>query len=511
MNWMVCILLALAARIFVSMHPYSGENNPPMFGDFEAQRHWMEITINLPLGDWYRQTPNNDLQYWGLDYPPLTAYLSWIFGKVAAHTPGDLLSPLVALGTSRGHETVPGKIFMRSTVWVMDILILLPALGYLAQRRKQHPLLSFLVPSLLLIDHGHFQYNGVCIGLTLSAALFLLRQQDIVASVLFCLSLNFKQMALYYSPVFFFALLRRAMVGQTRFQDKIIHLIKLALTVLSTFAALWLPFCVFSSEEETCMGALAQILHRQFPFSRGIFEDKVANIWYSLSVLVDFRVLLSASALVKASLCLTLCLLSPTVIALLSSQLSVDSLLLALINSALAFFLASFQVHEKSLLLALVPAVFFVQGGLPSDRLLMGWFQVFGCFTMFPLLQRDGLVTAYVACNLLFIGTVLLTSESDKRSDRGLQTWGFMTPIDRLKVVFVATSSAGAIVLHAMQAVLPPPQKYPHLYPALISMFGAGSLCVFFLFSLHKQYQLQQTTAALNPHPPKPEKKNKKL
>jgi len=69
---------------------------PPMFGDYEAQRHWMEITTALPIGDWYgcgrfglcslacgscltsvcehryRQTPDNDLMYWGLDYPPLT-------------------------------------------------------------------------------------------------------------------------------------------------------------------------------------------------------------------------------------------------------------------------------------------------------------------------------------------------------------------------------------------------------------------------------------------------------
>ena len=25
---------------------------PPMHGDFEAQRHWMEITFNLPVKQW---------------------------------------------------------------------------------------------------------------------------------------------------------------------------------------------------------------------------------------------------------------------------------------------------------------------------------------------------------------------------------------------------------------------------------------------------------------------------
>lgn len=49
-----------------------------MFGDYEAQRHWMELTIHLPISQWYTY----DLRYWGLDYPPLTAYVSWICGIV---------------------------------------------------------------------------------------------------------------------------------------------------------------------------------------------------------------------------------------------------------------------------------------------------------------------------------------------------------------------------------------------------------------------------------------------
>ena len=54
-----------------------------MFGDYEAQRHWMEITGNLPVDAWFRNSSDNDLLYWGLDYPPLTAYHSLVNGKVA--------------------------------------------------------------------------------------------------------------------------------------------------------------------------------------------------------------------------------------------------------------------------------------------------------------------------------------------------------------------------------------------------------------------------------------------
>ena len=32
----------------VGLHGHSGEGKPPMYGDFEAQRHWMEITVRRP-------------------------------------------------------------------------------------------------------------------------------------------------------------------------------------------------------------------------------------------------------------------------------------------------------------------------------------------------------------------------------------------------------------------------------------------------------------------------------
>lgn len=59
----------------------SGFGLPPMYGDFEAQRHWMELTSHLPMAKWYIY----DLQYWGLDYPPLTAYHSWLLGKMSVY------------------------------------------------------------------------------------------------------------------------------------------------------------------------------------------------------------------------------------------------------------------------------------------------------------------------------------------------------------------------------------------------------------------------------------------
>jgi alpha-1,3-glucosyltransferase len=63
---------------YLTYMPSIGLGKPPMHGDFEAQRHWMELTNHLPISQWYFF----DLEYWGLDYPPLTAYHSWLLGKM---------------------------------------------------------------------------------------------------------------------------------------------------------------------------------------------------------------------------------------------------------------------------------------------------------------------------------------------------------------------------------------------------------------------------------------------
>lgn len=376
MRWMpdsiyvaVAVTTSLSIKSAVGRWGYSGKGAYPMCGDFEAQRHWMEVTSHLPIGDWYRNTTENDLLYWGLDYPPLTAYVSWAYGMLAKYIYPDL----VRLEISRTFEKPAGKVYMRSSVLLADIMILIPAITYSLDlliryqrgkeiqimttegiERPQFRLSSFLLlliclcsPANVLVDHGHFQYNGVCIGLALLGAVSILKDKDIIGSILFCLSLNFKQMALYYAPVFFFVLLRKCYDKPTG-QQRFFHLFKIGSSVLLTFAALWWPFCVYAHESETCVSSLLQVLSRQFPFSRGIFEDKVANIWYSMSIIFDFRKHFSIPQMAQMSLCLTLLLLSPIAVELMRKKVTPLRFILALLNCSMTFFLASFQVTYAS-------------------------------------------------------------------------------------------------------------------------------------------------------------------
>ncbi|KAK1080111.1 Glucosyltransferase-like protein [Friedmanniomyces endolithicus] len=115
----VILMFVFLFRWFTGMWPYSGFQKPPMHGDFEAQRHWMELTANLPVTHWYF----HDLEWWGLDYPPLTAYHSWMLGWI-----GWSIEPeWFRLYLSRGMDDAGLKVFMRATVVVSESLVYVPA------------------------------------------------------------------------------------------------------------------------------------------------------------------------------------------------------------------------------------------------------------------------------------------------------------------------------------------------------------------------------------------------
>ena len=81
----------------------------------------MEITLSLPIRDWYTNTTHNDLSYWGLDYPPLTAYQSYFHGLFLRLFHPDSVS----LFASRGHESYLGSVFLDSPMIAMVVCCLL--------------------------------------------------------------------------------------------------------------------------------------------------------------------------------------------------------------------------------------------------------------------------------------------------------------------------------------------------------------------------------------------------
>ncbi|KAJ6257673.1 LOW QUALITY PROTEIN: hypothetical protein Dda_7461 [Drechslerella dactyloides] len=344
---------------------------------------------------------------------------------------GSLISPdWYALDASRGHESYNNRVFMRATVAVSDYLLYIPAIVIFTkwysratgtERYDRSIALAILLsmPSLIIIDYGHFQYNSVMLGLAVLAFASFLADRLLWGSLLFVLSLCFKQIALYYAPAVFAYLLglcvsfgKKVDVGGSGLSITIPApmavridvqtLVLLGVTVLSTFAVMVAPFAVLHGEEHGALEQLAQMVHRVFPFARGLWEDKVANFWCATNIAFKYRELLSRGALQKVSLALTLLAVLPPC-GLLFLRPKKTLLPWGVAGCAWGFFLFSFQVHEKSVLLPMVAMTLVVAGGVDRDLLSwIGWANNVAMFSMWPLLRREGLGLQYTVLTALW-------------------------------------------------------------------------------------------------------------
>ncbi|SLM37680.1 glycosyltransferase family 57 protein [Lasallia pustulata] len=514
-QWLVLPLILMAVGLFrwtTGFWGYSGFQTRPMHGDFEAQRHWMEITTHLPISQWYFY----DLEYWGLDYPPLTAYHSWLLGKI-----GSMINPSwFALHSSRGYEEQLLKVYMRATVLVSEYLVYVPAavifnrrfsrLGGINAWEASIALVAILMqPATILIDHAHFQYNTVMLGFVLASMSSMLAGRLLWGCVFFVAGLCFKQMALYYAPAIFAYLLGQCLLPKPNLR----RFIAIAFVTLVTFALVLLPivagaFLGTNHNAESTISEkapqpppllsslslhldptalyyppllqLAQSIHRIFPFGRGLFEDKVANVWCALHTFHKLhayptpllqRLSLSATLVAILPACMTISLFPRK-----------DLLPWALASTAWGFFLCSFQVHEKSVLLPLLPMTVLLggEGGLGSElRAWIGWANLLGVWTLFPLLKRDVLRAPYWVLSLLWAYLLGLPPASlglytAKRDGGGGLSW----LVRFLHLTFYAAMA----VWHVLEAFLEPPEAKPDLWVVVNVVVGAAGFGFCFLW-----------------------------
>eukprot|EP00250_Pteridium_aquilinum_P008093 c17665_g1_i1 orf=164-1666(+) len=467
----VICLFAFWIRILVSLHSYSGAGTPPRFGDYEAQRHWMEITLHTPVREWYTNTSHNDLRYWGLDYPPLTAYQSLFHGlALNAFEPAA-----VALHTSRGYETPSSKLLMRWTVLTSDGGVFFPAalafaIVFYAGKKFEELTWALTVillqPALILIDHGHFQYNCISLGLTLGAVAAICLQKDYLATVLFCLALNHKQMSAYYAPAFFAYLFGKSI----RKQHPYIEVLKLGTLVISTFVVCWWPFL---HSKQAAMGVISRLI----PLQRGIFEDYVANFWCATSLFIKWKQICSTLLLARLALMATALSFLPSIVQQIKAP-SLRGFLFSMFNTSISFYLFSYQVHEKSILLPLLPASLLIL----EDFLLYKGVVLCAMFSMFPLLRRDGLVVPYVALfflHLLLLGVPLLNKRHTYAKGRQC-----MFTLDHLTNILAIVGC----LLNVTYMFMEPPVRYPFIFEALNAALVFGYLVVLALYSNLRQW-----------------------
>ena len=132
-------------------------------------------------------------------------------------------------------------------------------------------------------------------------------------------------------------------------------------------------------------------------------------------------------------------------------------------SSAFSFYLFSYQVHEKSILLPLLPLTLLA----PDLPRLSAWMPAMAALSMFPLLKKDGLVCAYLGCTILWASIAWpgggREGSSPGTKGQGLQWSGAGT--------LAVSSCVAALTLHVAAALVAPPKRLPYLFDALITAF----------------------------------------
>jgi len=268
----------------------------------------------------------------------------------------------------------------------------------------------------------------------------------------------------YFAPAFFFYLLGKSFQKNSLYHS-ILHIVKLGIAVIVTFAICWAPFLSIDQ--------ITQVIQRLFPFARGLYEDKVSNLWCSISPLIKVNEFLSREAIVRLCIGVTFIGFIPTCVRSLFRP-TPKIFLYSLLCCSFSFFMFSYQVHEKSVLLPLLPASLLIL----DHPELVSWLISVATFSMFPLMYKDRLSRPYWCLQILFIYCINNMKLQYKPA------YYFMKMGSYILIIF----------LHMAKAFVKPPARYPDIITLMISAF---SFAHFISITVYVGY-LQFTTKEKN-------------
>ncbi|XP_034406708.1 probable dolichyl pyrophosphate Glc1Man9GlcNAc2 alpha-1,3-glucosyltransferase isoform X1 [Cyclopterus lumpus] len=402
--------------------------------DFEVHRNWLAITHSLPVSRWYHENSSA----WTLDYPPLFAWLELGLARAAQHFDSNMLRV-----ENLNYVSQNTLLFQRLSVVFTDLLFIYAArecCRCVQEPKGPRDVLSrpsFVLAVLLLwnfglliVDHIHFQYNGFMFGFLLLSVAKHLQHKHLQGALLFSVLLNLKHIYLYVAPAYGVYLLRSYCFTQDHSGGSVswrsfrpLRLLALGSIVASVCALSFGPFIA--------MGQLPQVLSRLFPFKRGLCHAYWApNAWAlynvldkSLALLGVRLKLLEEAELPRASmtgglvqefqhsvlpsvtpsvtLVCTLLSILPALASIWRRPRGARGFLRCLLLCALGSFMFGWHVHEKAVLLAILPLSFLAV----ESREDAGIFLVLtttGHYSLFPLLFTPAELPIKVFLMLMF-------------------------------------------------------------------------------------------------------------
>ena len=143
---------------------------------------------------------------------------------------------------------------------------------------------------------------------------------------------------------------------------------------------------------------------------------------------------------------------------------------------------------------------------------LFAWFATAACFSLFPLLKRDGLALPYGILQIGYLAFSLLPTvwgDSEASSPPPAEP-GATAPSNGLPIrslprgltALMALSLMGMVALHALEALVTPPPRYPDLHAVLFSAYSCAHFVLAYMACVGLQWKAAVANGGRDEHTP---------
>ncbi|XP_063497489.1 dolichyl pyrophosphate Glc1Man9GlcNAc2 alpha-1,3-glucosyltransferase isoform X1 [Symphalangus syndactylus] len=454
--------------------------------DFEVHRNWLAITHSLPISQWYYEATSEwtlDYPPFFAWFEYILSHVAKYFDQEMLNVHNLNYSSSRTLLFQRFSVIFMDVLFVYAVHECCKCIDGKKVGKELTEKPKF--ILSVLLLwnfGLLIVDHIHFQYNGFLFGLMLLSIARLFQRQGLPilsrlvlnswgqailprrltkvlglqkrhmeGAFLFAVLLHFKHIYLYVAPAYGVYLLRSYCFtankpdGSIRWKSfSFVRVISLGLVVFVVSALSLGPFLALNQ--------LPQVFSRLFPFKRGLCHaywapnfwalynalDKVLSVIglklkfldpnnipkasMTSGLVQQFQHTVLPSVTPLATLICTLIAILPSIFCLWLKPQGPRGFLRCLTLCALSSFMFGWHVHEKAILLAILP-MSLLSVGKAGDASIFLILTTTGHYSLFPLLFTTPELPIKILLMLLFTIYSVSSLKTLFRKEKPLFNW----------------------------------------------------------------------------------------